>query len=91
MCCTGLATWTKLNGVDPRTDIWFSHVENDSYIYYNKVDGKWWIDGQNGNGVWIVEGPSHAPPAHGWMHLKEHCVGCGGPMVRTFREMKGNM
>ena len=80
-----------MNGVDPRTDIWFSHVENDSYIYYNKVDGKWLIDGQNGNGVWIVEGPSHAPPAHGWMHLKEHSVGGGGPMVRTFREMKGNM
>lgn len=58
--------WEKLNGQDPLQNMWFKHTENDSYIYYNKGDSKWWIDGPDGKGVWIVEGPIHAPPAHGW-------------------------
>jgi hypothetical protein len=35
------STWARLNGLDPRTDTWFSHSENDSYVYHNKVDGRW--------------------------------------------------
>ena len=84
------STWARLNGLDPRTDTWFAHSENDSYVYHNKVDGRWWIDGPDGNGVWIVDGPSHAPPAHGWVHVTKSTID-GGPMVRTFREMKGRV
>ena len=78
--------WRQLNGIDPAKDIWFSHSENDSYMYFNKSDGKWWIDGPDGNGAIIALGPWNAPPAHGWGP-----VGSGGklrtPMVRTFREV----
>lgn len=76
--------WAKLNGVS----VWFAHSENESYIYWNKNDRKWWIDGPNGNGVWIVEGPSHAPPAHGWMHVLKGATR-GVPMVRSFRDISG--
>eukprot|EP00550_Attheya_septentrionalis_P010069 CAMPEP_0198299916 /NCGR_PEP_ID=MMETSP1449-20131203/46226_1 /TAXON_ID=420275 /ORGANISM="Attheya septentrionalis, Strain CCMP2084" /LENGTH=375 /DNA_ID=CAMNT_0044001579 /DNA_START=151 /DNA_END=1278 /DNA_ORIENTATION=- len=77
--------WAKLNGLDP-TDTWFAHSENESYIYWNRNDRKWWIDGPDGDGVWIVDGPSHAPPAHGWMHVMKRTV-TGSPMVRTFRDI----
>jgi len=82
--------WTKLNGIDPNANIWFAHSENDSYIYYNKGDGKWWIDGPNGEGVWIIDGPSHAPPAHGWSHVTKQMMNGKRPMVRTFRKMTEN-
>ncbi|KAL7527810.1 hypothetical protein ACHAXR_002144 [Thalassiosira sp. AJA248-18] len=78
-------TWSKLNGVDPVTDTWFAHSDNESYIYWNRNDGKWWIDGPDGNGVWIVEGPSHAPPSHGWVHVTKRTTN-GAPMIRTFRD-----
>ena len=81
--------WAKLNGVDPKHDTWFAHSENESYIYWNRNDGKWWIDGPDGNGVWIVAGPSHAPPAHGWMHVTKR-TSSGAPMIRTFRSILGN-
>ena len=82
--------WTKLNGIDPNANIWFAHSENDSYIYYNKGDGKWWIDGPDGKGVWIIDGPSHAPPAHGWSHMTKQMMNGKRPMVRTFRKMTEN-
>lgn len=82
--------WTKLNGIDPSANIWFAHSENDSYIYYNKGDGKWWIDGPDGKGVWIIEGPSHAPPAHGWSHVTKQMMNGKRPMVRTLRKMTEN-
>ena len=82
--------WTKLNGIDPNANIWFAHSENDSYIYYNKGDGKWWIDGPDGEGVWIIDGPSHAPPAHGWSHVTKQMMNGKRPMVRTFRKMTEN-
>ena len=78
--------WKKLNGLDSRTDAWFAHTENDSYIYWNRMDGKWWIDGPDGNGVWIVEGPAHAPPAHGWLHTQNKS-NRGAPLVLTFRNL----
>jgi len=78
--------WAKLNGLDPIADTWFAHGENESYIYWNRNDGKWWIDGPDGNGVWIVEGPSHAPPAHGWAHVMSKTTN-GAPMIRTFRDV----
>ena len=79
------STWARLNGVAP-ADAWYAHADNDSYIYWNKGDGKWWIDGPDGNGVWIADGPSHAPPAHGWRHVTKRTV-AGAPMVRTFRKI----
>ena len=48
--------WKKLNG---RRD-WYKHEENESYIYYNCSDNKWWIDGPDGLGVYIT---SPTPPA----------------------------
>jgi hypothetical protein len=83
-----LSTWARLNGVNPDTNVWFAHAKNDSYAYHNKADGRWWIDGPDGKGVWIVDGPSHAPPSRGWMHVTKRTMD-GGPMVRTLRELKG--
>ena len=48
--------WKKLNG---RRD-WYKHEDNESYIYYNCSDNKWWIDGPDGLGVYIT---SPTPPA----------------------------
>jgi len=73
--------WNKLNG----DSIWFAHSQNESYIYWNKEDQKWWIDGPDGNGVWIVPGPSHAPPAHGWYSMTGSTH--SAPMVMTFRKI----
>ena len=79
-------TWAKLNGMDPTKDAWFAHADNESYIYWNRNDSRWWVDGPDGNGVWIAEGPSHAPPAHGWIHVGKR-TGEGAPMIRTFRKI----
>ena len=73
--------WHKLNG----DKTWFAHSEIESYIYWNKGDQKWWIDGPDGNGVWIVPGPSHAPPAHGWRSISTGLSKLA-PMVMTFRK-----
>lgn len=81
--------WAQLNGaVNP----WFKHAENDSYIYYNKADGKWWIDGPDGNGVYIAtNAPAHAPPAHGWAALQQTATTKNSaPMLRTFRKQIKN-
>jgi hypothetical protein len=61
-------TWNKLNG----NASWFAH-DNGSYIYFNKADGKWWLDAPDGMGVFVA-GPSgvtsHAVPSHGWALLQ---------------------
>ena len=44
--------WTKLNG---DSSIWFAHSQNESYIYWNKGDQKWWIDGPLEAGVYIAK------------------------------------
>jgi len=78
-------TWKKLNGP---TNPWFKHHDNESYIYYNQADRKWWIDGPDGMGVYIAtNAPAHAPPAHGWQPLSvKKGVANAVPMVRTFRQ-----
>ena len=43
--------WNQLSFPDYH---WFLHSRNDSYIYLNKSDGKWWIDGPSGSGIYIV-------------------------------------
>ena len=66
--------WSKLNGVND----WFQHKENDSYIYFNKSDQHWWIDGPDGLGVYIISGVSENPPSEGCQliqkNLKDHSL-----------------
>jgi len=47
---------------------WYE-AENDSYIYWNKGDGKYWIDGPSGAGIYIVKDSSELPPKTGWISL----------------------
>eukprot|EP01063_Lacrimia_lanifica_P035781 TRINITY_DN6909_c0_g4_i1.p1 TRINITY_DN6909_c0_g4~~TRINITY_DN6909_c0_g4_i1.p1 ORF type:complete len:124 (+),score=20.28 TRINITY_DN6909_c0_g4_i1:139-510(+) len=47
---------------------WFE-AENESYIYWNRGDGKWWIDGPSGAGVYIVPSNAPVPPGSGWQPL----------------------
>ena len=58
-------TWDRLS--DPQRP-WFE-AENESYIYWNKADGKWWIDGPSGAGVYIVKNDQRIPPRKGWIAL----------------------
>jgi len=74
--------WTKLNG---QRD-WYKHESSNAYIYFNNSDGRWWIDGPEGLGVYIVPGPPHAPPAHGWQLIKKNAVNKKLPLVSTFRK-----
>ena len=74
--------WEKLNG----NSTWFAHSQNESYIYWNKGDQKWWVDGPDGNGVWIVPGLSHAPPAHGWSSISTGSTK-SSPTILTFRKI----
>jgi len=57
-------TWSTLNG--GAEGVWFAHEageeKNPSYVYFNKNDGCWWIDGPDGLGVFKASGPPHAPP-----------------------------
>lgn len=39
-------TWGELNGGEGGR--WFQHEQHDGYIYHNKSDGEWWIDGPDG-------------------------------------------
>ena len=47
---------------------WYE-AENESYIYWNKGDGKWWIDEPSGGGVYIVKNDDTLPPKNGWISL----------------------
>ena len=56
------STWKKLNG--GQGGFWFKHTANDSYVYFNALDGMWWIDGPDGLGVYKVQfHPLIATPA----------------------------
>ncbi|KAL7490387.1 hypothetical protein ACHAWX_000252 [Stephanocyclus meneghinianus] len=77
--------WSKLNGCDPSADTWFAHTDNESYIYWNKSDKTWWIDGPDGLGVWKARGPEHAPPGRGWKSVTAQAG--PGPVVLTFRKV----
>ena len=59
--------WNQLSDSSIR---WFKSDENDSYIYWNKGDGKWWIDGPSGAGVYIVKDNGILPPSNGWISLQ---------------------
>ncbi len=47
---------------------WYE-AENESYIYWNRGDGKWWIDEPSGAGVYIVKNNDTLPPNNGWISL----------------------
>jgi len=57
--------WLQLS--DQRTP-WFE-APNGSYIYWNKGDGKWWIDAPDGGGIFISKAPNTAVPSRGWQAL----------------------
>jgi hypothetical protein len=80
-----LKMWKQLNG-QSQTDTWFAHLQNDSYIYWNKSDKTWWIDGPDGMGVWIAQGSSHSPPGRGWRLVSGDNAG-EGPVVLTHRKL----
>jgi len=74
--------WTRLNG----DSIWYQHEANDSYIYYNNGDGKWWIDGPDGLGVFINQKASpNSPPSRNWQAL-DNKNSFQLPELRIFRE-----
>ena len=77
-----LATWTRLGH-----GTWFEKKNQDgAYVYYNRLDRHWWIDGSDGKGVYKAAGPSHAPPgaSYAWTCLR----GTLPPTVLTFRALK---
>jgi len=80
--------WNKLNGGND----WFKHEDqtNDSYVYFNKSDGKWWIDGPDGLGRYIYGDGAvpHAVPSYGWTSLQGETGRM--PQVRTYRAVSGN-
>eukprot|EP00568_Trieres_chinensis_P005716 CAMPEP_0183293266 /NCGR_PEP_ID=MMETSP0160_2-20130417/2016_1 /TAXON_ID=2839 ORGANISM="Odontella Sinensis, Strain Grunow 1884" /NCGR_SAMPLE_ID=MMETSP0160_2 /ASSEMBLY_ACC=CAM_ASM_000250 /LENGTH=160 /DNA_ID=CAMNT_0025454353 /DNA_START=13 /DNA_END=495 /DNA_ORIENTATION=+ len=58
-------TWRRLsNGDRP----WFES-SNESYIYWNCGDRRWWIDAPSGAGVYIVPSEKSLPPKSGWVAL----------------------
>lgn len=63
------STWIQLNGGEGGT--WFKHESNDSYVYFNALDGMWWIDGPDGRGVYKGRGPKWSPMgmSTAWMAL----------------------
>jgi hypothetical protein len=67
------AMWAELTTGDMA---WFLKEETGGYIYYNAGDRQWWIDGEDGLGLYIAPGgddlSSGLPPLTGWAELKEH-------------------
>ena len=61
--------WKQLNGAAS----WYS-ASTGAYIYWNRSDRSWWIDEPDGQGVYKVEGPAHAPPQVGWSPLGLHQI-----------------
>ena len=61
--------WTRLNG----EGAWWES-DNTSYVYFNKVDSKWWLDsGLTGLGLYITLAGqrTEAPPLIGWQAMGE--------------------
>jgi len=86
-----LTMWERLNG----NNNWYKHEENESYIYLNKSDGKWWIDGPSGLGVFTTQmyqstgNAQFAVPNRGWQFLgteSEFSIVLP-PMLRIFRKI----
>jgi hypothetical protein len=73
------ARWNPESMWDQLTDgkcPWFLKDDgNGAYIYYNRGDGKWWIDGIDGLGLYTasvrVEDLDAGPPNSGWTALND--------------------
>ncbi|CEM22866.1 unnamed protein product [Vitrella brassicaformis CCMP3155] len=61
-------TWSRLTDPDY---LWFQHIDNGSYVYWNKGDGQWWMDGPDGYGVYVAKTGNPLPPVSGWVALDE--------------------
>mmetsp|Transcript_30956 Transcript_30956/g.40517 ORF Transcript_30956/g.40517 Transcript_30956/m.40517 type:complete len:148 (-) Transcript_30956:121-564(-) len=57
--------WRKLS--DQKRP-WFE-AENESYMYWNRGDGKWWMDEPSGSGVYVCKSDDKLPPKFGWTSL----------------------
>lgn len=58
--------WDEVtNGFTP----WFE--KDGCFVYFNCVDGKWWIDDEDGCPLYLAcpEGSLLLPPTVGWVHL----------------------
>ncbi|EKX48210.1 hypothetical protein GUITHDRAFT_68849 [Guillardia theta CCMP2712] len=64
------ATWRRLADENKS---WFEH-DNGSYIYRNKQDDQWWIDGPDGYGVFVARDVSDLPPKGGWKALQKQAA-----------------
>mmetsp|Transcript_46339 Transcript_46339/g.105670 ORF Transcript_46339/g.105670 Transcript_46339/m.105670 type:complete len:133 (+) Transcript_46339:25-423(+) len=60
-------TWKKLS--DQKRP-WYEKTDG-SYVYWNTQDHKWWIDGPDGAGLYVVrdDSGSSVPPGKGWTAL----------------------
>eukprot|EP00816_Leptocylindrus_hargravesii_P004454 CAMPEP_0196815694 /NCGR_PEP_ID=MMETSP1362-20130617/51281_1 /TAXON_ID=163516 /ORGANISM="Leptocylindrus danicus, Strain CCMP1856" /LENGTH=121 /DNA_ID=CAMNT_0042192743 /DNA_START=170 /DNA_END=535 /DNA_ORIENTATION=+ len=57
--------WDQLSdGTSP----WFE-ADNESYIYWNRGNKKWWIDGPSGAGLYTNDAYTELPPPSGWVAL----------------------
>ena len=57
-----VATWHELSEAG-RT--WFESA-NGSYFYWNRGDGRWWLDGPSGAGLYAALDRGKVPPQTGW-------------------------
>merc|ERR1711962_4508 len=70
--------WSKLNGQRE----WYKHQLNESYVYYNNADSKWWIDGPDGLGVYITSPAPFKPPSEqSWILIQKHVKSTDLPVV----------
>jgi hypothetical protein len=66
--------WEQLT--DLRTT-WYLK-DDDAYIYFNRGDGKWWLDAPEGHGLYVTQAKvedgkvADVPPAGGWQSLGDY-------------------
>ena len=61
-------TWSQLTDLSTP---WYLK-QDGAYVYYNKGDGKWWIDAPQGHGLYIANADlknKEMPPSKGWQML----------------------
>ena len=46
-----------------------TQAPNEAYMYWNRGDGKWWIDVPDGAGAYIALSDALDPPVSGWTAL----------------------
>ena len=63
---------------------WYKHKGNESYIYYNCADSKWWLEGPDGSTVYtnslrlshclMQTYQPRVPPESGWKLVQSHVI-----------------